>query len=556
MPMVIGYSLVALFVATAALSAVMGVPVYGTNIGHDSNFALSAIHSMDAAWSVGQLWPRWIMDGNFGLGATTFYTYPPLAYWVAVAVRRICNVSVPTALGLAVLFWRLAFLLGTYLWLRRHVASAPALAAAALAGLMPYAAVINPWVRFAYAEVAAAAIIPVLLLMLERVIVAPDNRPLPGLALAFAALAMTHLPTCVLVGHLIPLYAWAYGGVPGLRRCLVAGALGAGLAGCFLIPAYFLLSNTSTDHTLGNINWYQNLLFWGLPTSGLQGMVFISGVWGSAGLALLAALIFRRYAGRRGSVSLAPAALILLLSAAAIMTVLTLPLWWFFLPLRAIQFPWRAAGLLSLPLAVFAALAMTRRRRAGRVALVLGSGCAALVPLFLLGMIVLGNPGWPRFLPATERMTRALGSPRGWPLEHFPAGATEAGWDVLLSGSETAPAPDPHPRPTLPAGTQRLANGYLLPIVSAPVTLPQFWFPAWRATDDLGKTYPVIKGRDGFAEVIVDRPSYNIRVSIALTASEWAGWLTTLQAAIGILLLSASANPRKEPNVEDSSLRS
>ena len=46
-----------------------------------SNYALTALSFMDAAWSAGRLWPRWVMESNFGLGGITFYTYPPLGYW-------------------------------------------------------------------------------------------------------------------------------------------------------------------------------------------------------------------------------------------------------------------------------------------------------------------------------------------------------------------------------------------------------------------------------------------------------------------------------------------
>ena len=132
-------------VATAALSPLFGVPVYGRNFGDDFNFALAALSHMDAAWQAGQPWPRWVMDGNLGLGATTFYTYPPLAYWAGAALRRLSGLGVADTLALAVALWRGAFVLGCFLWLRRHVPPPAALAAAALVALLPYPALVNPW---------------------------------------------------------------------------------------------------------------------------------------------------------------------------------------------------------------------------------------------------------------------------------------------------------------------------------------------------------------------------------------------------------------------------
>ena len=134
---------------------------------------------MDAGIRAGRWWPRWVMESNFGLGGITFYTYPPLAYW-AGALVRLAGLTSADTLALAVMLWRLVFLLGCFLWLRRHVPPGTALAAAALAALLPYPAVVNPWIRFAYAEVAGAAILPFLLLALERVAESRDGRGLPA----------------------------------------------------------------------------------------------------------------------------------------------------------------------------------------------------------------------------------------------------------------------------------------------------------------------------------------------------------------------------------------
>jgi hypothetical protein len=78
-------TLVTLVVMTAALSAVAGVPMVGKVLGQDADFALGTLAAYDAALTRGDWWPRWLIDTNFGLGGTTFYTYPPLAFWVAAA---------------------------------------------------------------------------------------------------------------------------------------------------------------------------------------------------------------------------------------------------------------------------------------------------------------------------------------------------------------------------------------------------------------------------------------------------------------------------------------
>lgn len=535
-----GLILALLLAATATLSPLLGVPVYGRNFGHDANFALAALRHMDAAWHAGQPWPRWVMETNFGFGGTTFYTYPPLAYWAGAALRWVSGLSIAGTLGLAVALWRGLFLLGCVLWLRRHVPPPVALAAAALAALLPYPALINPWIRFAYAEIAGTALLPFLLLAIER---AAERRDMPGiipLALAFAALALTHLPTCSVAAHLAPIYALAYAGPRGLLPCLAGGAAGAGLAGCFVLPALGLLPETNAEG-LDAAAWTGNLLLYGLPRGSADWLAFLLMVWAAAALAALAALGFRGLAGPAARTPLGRAALALLLAATALMTVVTLPAWLLLPELRSIQFPWRATSLLALPCAALAALALAAPaagRWPRRLLLGLGIGCAALVPAHLALRVMLGHPGWPRFLPPEARLARALASPRGQPQEHLPAAARDAGWQAMWHGSETEPAPAPHPRPALPAHAERLPDGFLLrDVPPGELLLPQFHFPAWAAWDATGERLPVRAGRDGFLAIGNDRPRQLVQVGIVTTGWERLGWAVT--GLTGLVLLGA-----------------
>lgn len=525
--------LLGLVLATAALTPLLGVPIHGRNLGHDADFALAALHFMEGGIREGRWWPRWVMATNFGLGGTTFYTYPPLAYWVAALVRIRSGLPAAEVLALSVAAWRLVFVAGAFLWLRRHVPPGPALAGAALAALLPYPALVNPWIRFAHAEVAGAALLPFLLLATERAAEARGGEGIPALALAFAALAMTHLPGCVLAAHLVPLYALAYGGARGALRAGLGGLGGAGLAACFLLPAAVLLREMSFEGR-DDGTWAGSLLFWARLEGAAEWRQFLLMVWGAAILALAAGLGGRWLAAEAGPRPLRRAALLLLLAAFALMTAATLPLWLWLAPLRSVEFPWRASGFLGLPVAAFTALALAAgARRAVPAVAALGLGLAALPPGWLLAISLLGNPDWPRFQPAEARLARALASPRGVSSEHLPVVAMAAGWGAAWQGSETAPAADPWPRPTLPAGAERIPGGFRLAAAAAPVTLPQFYFSAWRAEDDGGAALPVRPTAEGFLQVVVDRPVRGVRVMIATTPAEWAGWAVTgLSAAL------------------------
>jgi hypothetical protein len=72
--------LLALFLlSNAAISALAGVPVSGHLLGRDTDFSLANLAFFDAAFGEGIWWPRWLPGGNHGLGAPTFYLYPPLS---------------------------------------------------------------------------------------------------------------------------------------------------------------------------------------------------------------------------------------------------------------------------------------------------------------------------------------------------------------------------------------------------------------------------------------------------------------------------------------------
>lgn len=534
----IGVLLAVLVAATAALAPVLGVPVYGRNFGHDANFALTSLAFMEAGILEGRWWPRWVMETNFGLGGITFYIYPPLSYWAAAAVRLATGLPIADSLALAMGLWRLVFLGGCFLWLRRHVPAGAALAAAALAALLPYPALVDPWIRFSYAEVAAAAMLPFLLLAIERAAESRDGRGIPGLAVVFAALAMTHPPSCALVAHLAPLYGWAYGGRRGALRTLAGGLGGLGLAACFILPAAALLQSTHLGR-LHDGTWETGLMFY----SGLVGTTawvqFLLIVWVSGWVAMLVALTFRWLGRDMPSSPLQRSAMVLLFAAFALMTVLTLPLWIVLPQIRSIEFPWRATGLLTLSVAALAALALAGgERRTQPAVLALGLCFAAVPPLFVWAMTSFGHPDWPRFLPAEQRLERAMVSPRGFSAEHLPVWAREAGWGQMWLGGETEQGPEPFPRPPLPAGTRQIPGGFEVPEATASFTLPQFYFPAWQATDSTGQPLVVRPGRGGFVEVVVDRPVHGLRVLVGLTRWEWGGWAVTGLTAAGLLGLA------------------
>ncbi|WP_431269581.1 hypothetical protein [Dankookia sp. P2] len=466
------------------------------------------------------------MDTDHGLGGTTYYSYPPLAHWAAAALGRVTGLGPAPTLGLAMGLWRLLAVGTGFLWLRRHVPAGPALAGAAFAALLPYAALVDPWLRFAYSETAAIALLPLLLLALDRLAEGHRAQGLAGAALAYAALALTNLPVCCLAAHLGLLYAWGLGGRRALLRCLVAGGLGAGVAGAFLLPALGLLEHANAA-SLFNDSWTDNLLFFSRP----EGKLLV--IWGAMLLAAGLGLALLRDAApwpQLRAPGLPRALAVLLLGSLALSCVLTLPLWLTLPQLTAVEHPWRSTALLGTAVAGIAALACAARPRP-RALLAAGLGLALLPPAFLAGVVALGHPAWPKFLPAAQRLDFARNYSGAYSWEHVPAEAAAAGWVAIIAGH-----PDPWPRPTLPQGAARIPGGFRLPWADGPVALPQFFFPAWQAADLLGPV-PLRPTLEGFLELAPDHPAVDITVTIRPTRWERIGWAVSAATAFGLLLL-------------------
>ncbi len=554
-------ALALLALATAALSLLLGVPVYGRQFAYDSGFAIASLAGFDAELLQGIWWPRWLHGGNFGLGSPTFYFYPPLAYWVAAAIGRAADLPAPAALAASVAFWRALALATAFLWLRGHHDRGSALAGAALAALFPYASLVNPWLRFGYAEVAAAALVPLLLLAIDRNAAARDARRLPVVSLAFAALALTHLPATAMAAVFGLLYAWGLGGWRSAVRTALGGALALLLAGAFLVPALALTPEANPGGLYLYIQEVARPLFLDLPTAENRRLIgqyaaFVAAVFGVAWLlrGRWRSLPFRAPGHTR-------AALLLFLGTAVAMTPLGWPLWMEGSPLRAVQHPWRAMSLMGPAFGAVSALALAAGAPSRRAVM---AGLDCLLPFgFLWANVRLGDPNWPRFLPAEDHLAWARAQPSSYPAEHWPAAAVAAGWlDPGLGPRAGRGWPPPsvrelpaeplwrHSPPEPPEGARRIPGGWWVPRAGPePFELPQLWFPSWGAVSAQGPVATRASPATGFVEVLPGRQVEDLRVVVGRTRWETIGWWLS---GLGALALVASALLARKPLLRNS----
>ena len=346
------YARPSLTLAAAAILLLLPSLLMGTLISHSSPQNLTWAAQFADQFRAGILYPRAAPDSYEGLGGVTFYFYPPLAFWVdaLLSVGTFNVLSVSYRLSFAWLILLLASGLVMHAWLKDQTASPRAAFYGALAYMAAPYHLLDHYYRGAFAEFAAYAVLPLVALSIRRIAEGRRFAPL-WLAVAYAALPMTHLPTALLVSlTAIPLYVlyrgWHLGAaLPAAGffvRCALSGALGLGIAAIYLVPALTLQDWIPAENFWTPDYRVEN---WFLLTPGrwperdtTELVAWFAAAYGIAALGVVM-LLARRPASERWQSEPAFWAFICLLCLSFIAGLLP---WFWQLPFAAkVQFPWR-----------------------------------------------------------------------------------------------------------------------------------------------------------------------------------------------------------------------
>jgi len=253
-----------LLIPLAALLAASPRITRGISCGHDFEFHLISWLETQRSWSEGVLYPHWAQSPNWGAGEARFVFYPPLTWMLGAALGYLIPWQwVPAGLTFLCLA---AAGLSTRLLARRFLPARSATLAGVIATATPYA-LFTAYERTAFSELAAAAWIPVLLLLALRPTEDADTARPSGLSvfnaerlksaskgaitaafsgsalLAFvlAAVWLTNAPAGVMANYLLAFVALAASLIrrqwwPVLRASLAA-PIALGLAAFYLVPA-------------------------------------------------------------------------------------------------------------------------------------------------------------------------------------------------------------------------------------------------------------------------------------------------------------------------------
>ena len=183
-------------------------PGYQWN-AHDARHSVYFLFEFDRSIQDGSLFPRWQPDFAFGYGYPFFNIYGPLAFYAGEAlhlaglpfvdaVKAVFALSI-TLSGLA-MYGFVREVLG-----RRGQSSAAGLVAAVAYMVMPYR-LVDLYVRAGLAESVAYVWVPLVLWGTWATLHRPRLANVLGLALAYAALLLTHPLTAILLTLILVFY--------------------------------------------------------------------------------------------------------------------------------------------------------------------------------------------------------------------------------------------------------------------------------------------------------------------------------------------------------------
>jgi hypothetical protein len=373
------------------------------------------------------------------------------------------------------------------IWLR-YVTGNPrtALCGAIVYMVAPYH-LFDHYIRGAFAEFTAYAILPLVILAIE---LAADRRRggVPLLALSYGALVMTHLPIALLASAtIIPAFilfrTWRHSdhraAVAFLMRCAGASALGLGLAALYLLPAMLLQAWISADQ-LWRSDFHVEHWFIVRPDRWLEPFDMKVIAWLSLAYATLAAalsLVLLRLkpddAWRHQLGFWVALALITLVLLSGLV-----PWFWQLPELAKVQFPWRLMVVVEFAaITAFYLTSVADRRGAAMLvvaaSIVLAAPAAALIAR---SIVVRTYVTWHDRAPAPHDVKEYM--PAGFPLRPG-LGYAELGLepvkDVPLISCRPAAKSCKAENDAL--GRMRLT---IENEAQTTVVLQRFFFPAWR----------------------------------------------------------------------------
>jgi hypothetical protein len=347
-----------ILIPVAAFIAIVPLLINGCSCGHDFDFHILSWFEIARQYTQGNLHPHWAYTPAYNAGEPRFVFYPPFSW----TIGAILGLIVPWTLTPIVYTWLSLTAAGLSLnYLARDFTSPKAaLIAATLYTVNPYM-LFTAYERTAYAELLAAAWIPLLLHAVLR-----DKVTIPRIAIPIALLWVTNAPAAVMSCYALALLA-ALRLVQSSQtskknialNTIIGTTFGLALAAFYIIPAAY--ERRFVQIAMAIIPFYRiqdNFLFRHtsdiahdqvLHTASLIAIILIT-------LTAATLIAIRITQNSRTTKLLGPLATITI-AITLLLTPITQFIWNHAPELAFLQFPWRLLAILAAVLALAIALA-------------------------------------------------------------------------------------------------------------------------------------------------------------------------------------------------------
>ncbi|MBN1356854.1 hypothetical protein JXA40_11380 [bacterium] len=204
------------------------------------------VSQLDLNLKSGRIPPRWAPDFAGGLGTPFFNFYHPFFLYIC-EIFHLAGFSIPLSINIAIAFLTLAAGSGMYLFARSVWGPTAGIAAAAVYIMFPYR-IVQLYIRGAYAEFSAGAILPWVFWAGTRYAQAREKRSGAIFALFIFVLVLSHNSIALMSFPVILM--WILTGIPGRiirgRRSRLAAWMGLGVlsASYFWFPALYEMQYT------------------------------------------------------------------------------------------------------------------------------------------------------------------------------------------------------------------------------------------------------------------------------------------------------------------------
>ena len=486
------------------------------------------------AVTTGNYYPGWLAESNDGFGDPSFRFYPPALYYLLTVMSGATDSWYSGTLLTFVLLSMVGGL-GVYVWARAFLNPSASMCASAFYAVAPYH--LNELYQASLlAEYAGCAVLPFVFAFAERTRSGGSRKAVAGLAAAYAALILTHLPLTVIASTALIIYAVARPITN--KRIKTLGQFGFAIVlGLTASAVYWTTMLTelnwvriNRDGTEALVDYSRNFVLSSLSPENLN-------VWWMNILALLTLLLFlpalllpwKQVASRvRTTMILAAGSVVMALP-------ISWPIWWLLPPMQQIQFPWRWLTVLSVAGAILAAAGISHLNTLGRTRKLLVLGAMLISVTFSFSHIIREA----RYLSASQfqqvlTTVRGSASVNYW----FPvwASITPRRMETQVEASGRSVVVDTwqpeHRRFTVAAGTASFAR------------VKTFYYPHWSAA--VGQRQLEIKP-DTDGALLVALPAESATVELTFREPQLSSY-SGVASRIGwviILILSAPALRRR-----------